>query len=143
MGTGARVYPQFEDFTRSSILSALARMVYSYNDKYVITATGRYDGTSRFSEGNKWGFFPSLAVAWRASEEDFIKNLNIFSTLKPRFGYGATGNQAISPYSTLARYRAAFYSTGNGTVATGAVPALIPNRNLTWETSTQVNAGLM
>ncbi len=142
MGTGARVYPQFEDFTRASILSALARMVYSYNDKYVITATGRYDGTSRFAEGNKWGFFPSLAVAWRASEEEFIKNLHIFSTLKPRVGYGATGNQAISPYSTIARYRSAYYSTSNGTIGVGAVPALIPNQNLTWETSTQVNVGL-
>jgi TonB-dependent starch-binding outer membrane protein SusC len=142
MGTGAKVYPQFEDFTRSSILSTLARMVYSYNDKYVITATGRYDGTSRFAEGKKWGFFPSLAVAWRASEEDFIKNLNVFSTLKPRFGYGLTGNQAISPYSTVARYRAAYYSTGNGTVAVGAVPASIPNQYLTWETSSQVNVGL-
>ncbi|MGE5520891.1 MAG: SusC/RagA family TonB-linked outer membrane protein, partial [Candidatus Dadabacteria bacterium] len=142
MGAGAKVYPQFEDFTRSSILSALARMVYTYNDRYVITATGRYDGTSRFAEGRKWGFFPSLAVAWRASDEDFIKNLNIFSTLKPRFGYGLTGNQAISPYSTIARYRAAYYSTSNGSVAVGAVPALIPNANLTWESSSQVNLGL-
>jgi TonB-linked SusC/RagA family outer membrane protein len=142
MGTGARVYPQFEDFTTASILSGLARMVYSYNDKYIITATGRYDGTSRFAEGNKWGFFPSLAVAWRASEEEFIKRLHIFSTLKPRFGYGATGNQAISPYSTIARYRSAYYSTSNGTIGVGAVPALIPNRNLTWETSSQVNVGL-
>ncbi|RYZ30132.1 MAG: TonB-dependent receptor [Chitinophagaceae bacterium] len=142
MGTGAKVYPQFEDFTQSSIFSALARMVYSYNDKYIVTATGRYDGTSRFADGQKWGFFPSLAVAWRASEEDFIKNLHLFSTLKPRVGYGQTGNQAISPYSTLSRYRAAFYSTGNGTVAVGAAPALIANKNLTWETSSQVNVGL-
>jgi TonB-linked SusC/RagA family outer membrane protein len=142
MGTGAKVYPQFEDFTQSAILSALARMVYSYNDKYVITATGRYDGTSRFSEGQKWGFFPSVAVAWRASEEDFIKNLNIFSTLKPRLGYGLTGNQAINPYSTISRYKAAYYSTGNGSTAVGAVPALLANDNLTWETSSQVNIGL-
>jgi len=142
MGTGAKVYPQFEDFTKSSIFSALARMVYSYNDKYIVTVTGRYDGTSRFAEGQKWGFFPSAAVAWRASEEDFIKNLNIFSTLKPRIGYGKTGNQAISPYSTISRYRSAYYSSGNGSVAVGAVPALIANKNLTWETSSQVNLGL-
>lgn len=142
MGTGAKVYPQFEDFTKSSILSALARMVYTYNDKYVITATGRYDGTSRFAEGRKWGFFPSVAVAWRASEEDFIKNLNIFSTLKPRFGYGLTGNQAINPYSTIARYKAAYYSTSNGSVAVGAIPDVLANPNLTWESSSQVNLGL-
>ena len=142
MGTGARVFPQFEDFTTSSILSTLARMVYSFNDKYVVTATGRYDGTSRFAPGKKWGFFPSVAVAWRASDEDFIKDLHLFSTLKPRIGYGATGNQAISPYSTISRYRAAYYSTSNGSIAVGAVPALIPNENLTWETSTQSNIGL-
>ncbi|MFN2440398.1 MAG: SusC/RagA family TonB-linked outer membrane protein, partial [Chitinophagaceae bacterium] len=142
MGTGARVYPQVEDFTGASILSTLARIIYSFNDKYVITATGRYDGTSRFAEGNKWGFFPSLAVAWRASEEDFIRNLNIFSTLKPRFGYGLTGNQAISPYSTITRYRAAYYPNSNSSIAVGAAPALIANENLTWETSSQVNVGL-
>ncbi len=142
MGTGARLYPQFEEFTGASILSALARMVYTFNDKYVITATGRYDGTSRFAEGKKWGFFPSLAVAWRASDEDFIRNLNVFSTLKPRFGYGLTGNQAISPYSTITRYRAGYYSTSNSSIAVGAVPALLANENLTWETSSQINAGL-
>jgi len=142
MGTGARVFPQFEDFTRSSILSALARMVYTYNDKYVITATGRYDGTSRFAQGMKWGFFPSVAVAWRASEEEFIKNLHIFSTLKPRFGYGLTGNQAINPYSTIARYKAAYYSTSNGSVAVGAIPDVLANPNLTWESSSQINLGL-
>lgn len=142
MGTGARVYPQFEDFTTASILSGLARVVYSYNDKYVVTATGRYDGTSRFAEDMKWGFFPSVAVAWRASDEDFIKDLHIFSTLKPRFGYGVTGNQAISPYSTIARYKAAYYSTGNGSVAVGAVPAVLANPNLTWESSSQANLGL-
>lgn len=142
MGTGAKVYPQFEDFTKSSILSTLARMVYTYNDKYVITATGRYDGTSRFAESKKWGFFPSVAVAWRASDEDFIKKLNIFSTLKPRFGWGLTGNQAISPYSTIARYKASYYSTSNGTVAVGAIPDVLSNPNLTWESSTQINLGL-
>jgi TonB-dependent starch-binding outer membrane protein SusC len=142
MGTGAKVYPQFENFTRSSILSSLARMVYTYNDKYVMTVTGRYDGTSRFAEGRKWGFFPSLAVAWRASEEDFVKNLNVFSTLKPRFGYGVTGNQAINPYSTIARYKAAYYSTGNGSLAVGAVPSILANPNLTWESSLQSNFGL-
>jgi TonB-linked SusC/RagA family outer membrane protein len=117
-------------------------MVYSYDDKYVMTVTGRYDGTSRFAEGKKWGFFPSLAVAWRASEEDFVKNLNVFSTLKPRFGYGVTGNQAINPYSTIARYKAAYYSTGNGSLAVGAVPSILANPNLTWESSLQANLGL-
>jgi TonB-linked SusC/RagA family outer membrane protein len=142
LGTGARVLPFVEDHAQTSILSSLARIVYSYKDRYIVTATGRADGTSRFAEGNKWGFFPSVALAWRATDEDFIKNLNVFSTLKPRVGYGVTGNQAISPYQTITRYRAAYYSANNGTIQVGANPALIANKDLTWESTKQVNIGL-
>ncbi len=142
LGNGARVLPFVEDYSQTSILSTLARFVYSYRDKYVLTATGRADGTSRFAEGNKWGFFPSIAFAWRASDEQFIKNLNVFSTLKPRIGYGVTGNQAINPYQTITRYKAAYYSANNGTIQVGANPALISNKNLTWESTRQVNMGV-
>jgi TonB-linked SusC/RagA family outer membrane protein len=141
LGVGARVYPFTEQFTGSSILSGLARMVYSYNDKYVLTATGRADGTSRFAPGSKWGYFPSMAFAWHAADEAFIKALNLFSTLKPRIGFGMTGNQAVSPYSTLTRYSAAYYAAANETVVVGAAPSLIANKDLKWESSSQVNFG--
>jgi TonB-linked SusC/RagA family outer membrane protein len=142
LGNGARVLPFVEDHAQTSILSALARVVYSYKDRYILTGTGRADGTSRFADGNKWGFFPSIAVAWRASDEEFIKNMHVFSTLKPRLGFGVTGNQAISPYQTITRYRAAYYSANNGTIQVGANPALIANKDLTWESTKQVNIGL-
>ncbi|HMI61698.1 MAG TPA: SusC/RagA family TonB-linked outer membrane protein, partial [Puia sp.] len=142
LGTGARVFPYYEDNSQSSILSALSRVVYSYNDRYVLTVTGRYDGTSRFADGHKWGFFPSGALAWRASDEDFIKNLKIFSTLKPRIGFGITGNQAVAPYSTITRYAVDYYASNNSTIAVGAAPALIANKELKWESSQQTNVGL-
>ncbi len=142
LGVGARINPFTEGFSGSSILSGLARLIYSYDDKYVLTATGRADGTSRFAPGNKWGYFPSMAFAWRASEEKFIKDLNVFSTFKTRAGYGMTGNQAISPYSTLTRYSAAFYASANDVPIVGAKPSLIANKDLKWESSSQVNLGL-
>lgn len=142
LGVGARVTPFTEETTGSSILSALARVVYSYDDKYVLTVTGRADGTSRFAPGNKWGYFPSMALAWHASDEQAIKDLNLFSTLKPRIGFGITGNQAISPYATLTRYSPAYYATPTESVVVGAAPSLIANKDLRWESSSQVNVGL-
>ena len=73
------------------------------HEKYLVTASYRADGSSVFGENNKWGYFPSASVAWRASQESFISNLNFFSDLKLRASWGITGNQAISPYQTLAR----------------------------------------
>lgn len=142
MGVGARVLPFTEEFTGSSILSALTRFVYSYNNKYVLTATARADGSSRFAPGNKWGYFPSIAIAWRASDEDFIKDLNVFSNLKPRFGFGMTGNQAISPFATLTRFSPSFYAAENETVVVGAKPSIIANKELTWESTLQYNLGV-
>jgi TonB-linked SusC/RagA family outer membrane protein len=142
MGVGARVLPFTEEFTGSSILSALARFVYSYNNKYVLTATARADGSSRFAAGNKWGYFPSVAFAWRASDEEFIKNLNIFSNLKPRLGFGMTGNQAISPYATLTRFSPSYYASENESVVVGAKPSIIANKELTWESTSQYNVGV-
>jgi TonB-dependent starch-binding outer membrane protein SusC len=142
LGVGARVLPFTEEFSSSSILSALTRVVYSYNNKYILTATARADGSSRFAPGNKWGYFPSVALAWRASDEDFIANLNIFSNLKPRIGFGMTGNQAISPYSTLTRFSPSYYASSTESVVVGAKPSIIANKELTWETSSQLNLGV-
>jgi TonB-linked SusC/RagA family outer membrane protein len=141
MGVGARVLPFTEEFSGSSILSALTRIVYSYNNKYILTATARADGSSRFTTDNKWGYFPSMALAWRASDEDFISNLHVFSNLKPRIGFGMTGNQAISPYSTLTRFSPSYYASENESVVVGAKPSLIANKELTWESSSQFNLG--
>ena len=80
------------------------RLNYVYDNKYLLTLTARADGSSKFGKNNKWAMFPSGAVSWKAHEESFIKNLNVFDELKFRFSYGISGNQGISPYQTLSRY---------------------------------------
>ncbi len=124
-----------------SILSFMGRANYSYNDKYLLTLTGRYDGSSVLAEGNKWAFFPSVAVAWRAGEEDFIKNMNLFSDLKLRLSYGEVGNDVVPPYSTQASLRKTAYDF-DGTAAYGYAPNNIGNSELKWENSSEINIGL-
>jgi TonB-linked SusC/RagA family outer membrane protein len=126
----------------STLLSYMGRLNYSFNDKYMVTVTGRYDGSSKLSEENKWAFFPSAAVAWRASEEDFIKDLGLFSNLKVRASYGEVGNaSSVRPYATQARIMQTAYDFG-GSSAYGFAPANLGNSDLQWERSREVNIGL-
>lgn len=124
-----------------SILSFMGRINYIFNEKYLLTLTGRYDGASVLAEGNKWAFFPSAALAWRAGEEAFIKKLNFFSDLKVRLSYGEVGNDVVSPYSTQAYLRKTAYDF-NGAAAYGYAPNNMGNANLKWENSSEVNFGL-
>ena len=124
-----------------SLLSFMGRVNYSYNDKYLLTVTGRSDGASQLSEGNKWAFFPSVALAWRLGDEAFISDLNVFSNLKLRLSYGQVGNSTVSPYST----QAGLLNTGydfDGTPAYGFAPLNLANKNLKWERSKEYNVGL-
>ena len=126
------------------IFSLLGRLNYTFNNKYILTASFRRDGVSKFSEENRFGFFPSFALAWRLDNEKFIKNLNIFEDLKLRAGWGEIGNHGIGAYGTLSDYgiNGQLYGTpGNGT----SVPLSlnnVANPNLTWETTEQLNFGL-
>jgi TonB-linked SusC/RagA family outer membrane protein len=126
------------------IFSLLGRLNYTFNNKYILTASFRRDGVSKFSEENRYGFFPSFALAWRLDNERFIKNLNIFEDLKLRAGWGEIGNHGIGAYGTLSDYgiNGQLYGTpGNGT----SVPLSlnnVANPNLTWETTEQLNFGL-
>ncbi len=125
-----------------SLMSWLGRVNYTYKDKYLLTLTGRADGSSRFGAGNKWGYFPSFALGWKLSEEEFIQELNLFSSLKMRASWGKSGNQAVASYQSLASY----YSTqsvlgGPSTLAIGYAPSKIPNPNLKWETTATSNIG--
>ncbi len=122
--------------------SFLARVNYAYNNRYVITATFRADGSSKFSEGNKFSYFPSFSFAWRASQENFIKKLDVFSQLKLRAGWGQTGNQAIAPYQTFSNFDIAYYAQADNSTGIAFVPINIANPNLKWETTTQTNVGL-
>ena len=126
------------------IFSLLGRLNYTYNNKYILTASFRRDGVSKFSEENRFGFFPSFALAWRLDNEKFIKSLNVFEDLKLRVGWGQIGNHGIGSYGTLSDYgiNGQLYGTpGNGT----SVPLSlnnVANPNLTWETTEQLNFGL-
>ena len=124
--------------------SYLGRVNYVFADKYLVTASFRADGSSVFGANNKWGYFPSASVAWRASQEEFIDNLNIFHDLKFRASWGVTGNQAIGPYQTLARISSGGNYPYNGTDGTdlGFFVANAPNRNLKWESTEQTNFGI-
>lgn len=129
-----------------SIMSYFGRLHYSLRNRYLLTVTGRFDGSSKFAEGNKYGFFPSAAFAWRLIEEDFMKNTPLFDDLKLRVGYGQTGNQAIPPYGSLALIG----SIGQGVFSTGSVadpfrgrePVSYPNKDLRWESTSQLNVGV-
>ncbi len=124
-----------------SLLSYLGRINYNINEKYLISFNARVDGSSRFGANNKYAFFPSGAIAWRLIEEDFVKNLNLFSNLKARVSYGLTGNQEIGLYSSLPTLDNTTYTLGRSLV-TGFYPDEIPNPDLRWEKTAQFNVGL-
>ena len=124
--------------------SYLGRINYIYDNKYLFTASYRADGSSVFGINNKWGYFPSFAVGWKLSEEKFIKNISFISDLKLRGSWGQVGNQAISPYQTLAALVSGQnypYNGGTG-VDLGFKVDRAANPNLKWETTSQTNIGL-
>ena len=126
------------------LFSVLGRVNYTFKNKYVLTASFRRDGVSKFSEDNRYGFFPSFAFAWRAGSEKFVQNLDLFSSLKFRAGWGEIGNHGIGPYGTLPNYGASsslYGNTSNGTTVP-IVLANVANPDLTWETTEQVNFGV-
>ncbi|WP_048905192.1 TonB-dependent receptor [Pedobacter sp. V48] len=126
---------------QSSLASFYARLTYNIDEKYLFTATGRYDGSSRFGKNNKYAFFPSVGAAWRISQEDFLKDNKSISNLKIRASYGTSGNQEIGQARSLAQIQP------NTTVLNGAaqstlLPSYIGNPDLKWERSIQADGGL-
>ena len=118
-------------------VSYLSRINYNMFDRYLITSSLRADGSDRFGEDNRWGYFPSLAFAWRLSEEAFMKNIEFLDNLKLRMSYGRTGNSNIPEFRYMARMGNTFYGD-----QLGLVPASMPNPKLKWETTIQYNIGL-
>ena len=134
--------PYTEIPSKTQLLSFLSRVNYSFDNKYIFTGTVRVDGSSKFSEENRFKAFPSFAFGWRASDEDFLNESETINNLKVRVGVGQTGNQAIKPYQTFTNYSAVLYgAAGNGTEI-GFAPVNIGNSDLIWETTTQVNLGV-
>ena len=124
------------------LASWLGRVNYTFNDKYLLTASVRTDGSSRFGANNRWATFPSVALGWRISEESFMEDLTLVSDLKLRASYGKTGNTALSPYQSLDRMSSVRTVYGNQTDEVGFSPSGISNPDLRWETTSQVDIGL-
>jgi len=129
----------------TTLVSFLARGIYSYDDRYVLTATIRSDGSSKFAKENRFSYFPSFALAWRIKQESFMKDVNMIDNLKLRVGWGRVGNQALSPYQTMVTYGtsdAVNYALFNTGVQIGYRALGVANPALRWETSDQTNIGL-
>lgn len=130
-----------------TLRSYLGRATYAYKDKYLFTASFRADGTSKFSKDNNTAVFPSASAGWQIGSEPFMEQQNLFDNLKLRVGYGEIGNQAINNFETISTFVPGDASNSanavlGGQILTGAVPARIPNPNLVWETTKEINLGL-
>lgn len=130
-------------WSKQTLLSYIARVNYTYEDKYLLTGTARYDGSSKFAKGNQWGIFPSLSAAWNITEENFMKNQTFFDQLKLRAGFGIVGNQNIDDFAYLSLYNVSY----TGTSDTGYTNSFVSNgrrgtENISWEKQKQWNLGL-
>jgi hypothetical protein len=122
-------------------MSAMVRLQYAFDERYLLQATYRYDGSSRLAEGHKWVSYPGISVGWNIHKESFMDNVSVIDRLKLRVGYGTTSNQAIRPYSTLGLLSTTPYNFGSNFV-TGYNVTGLPNPNLGWEYSTTLNTAL-
>jgi TonB-linked SusC/RagA family outer membrane protein len=137
------IFSRLSSVRKWALLSFMGRVNYSFKDRYLLTLTGRYDGSSRLADGNKWDFFPSAALAWRINEEAFLYEADWLSNLKLRLSWGNSGNTAIAEYATqgaLGRYVYYFGTTEQS--AMGYLPTELPNNRLGWERTEEYNAGI-
>ena len=141
LGLGATPSRVESSYSEKTLLSFFARGNYNYDNRYLFTATVRADGSTVFSNKNKWGFFPSFSAAWRVSEEAFMKDVEWVSNFKVRLGWGIVGNDRISNYLSMDLYEANKYGIGNNTV-TVLTPKQLKNANLKWEGASSVNLGV-
>ena len=141
IGAASTINTPSSGYAKWALLSYLGRINYSYKGRYLATVSFRSDGSSRYSPGSKWGYFPSGALAWRISEEEFMKDIKFISNLKLRGGYGKTGSTAINPYSTLS-----ILSTGktvfDKNLYTFFAPSSTYPGKLKWETTAQTDIGV-
>ncbi|OYX24731.1 MAG: SusC/RagA family protein [Flavobacteriales bacterium 32-35-8] len=126
------------NITESGLYSYMGRLTYGFDDKYLLTASGRYDGASQLAPGYKWSFFPSASLAWRIDKEDFLQNISWLSALKLRAGYGVTANASVDPYQTQPPLDQILYSTSSGVINSSQ----LGNVELGWERTTQYNYGI-
>lgn len=142
MDNGEKMYSLGGSSNGWSLLSLMARLNYSYEDRYLLTATVRRDGSSRFGKNNRWGTFPSVSLAWRMSQEEWFPKDNFgVNDLKIRLGYGVTGNQEIGNYAFVATYNTGTYPFGTNN-STALVSSTLSNPNIHWEEVRQTNFGI-
>lgn len=133
--------PNNQDYQLSGLMSYMGRIMYSYDNRYMLSATVRSDASSRLAKGHQWHTYPAISAGWNIKNESFMENLNLINQLKIRVGYGQTSNQAVAPYATLGRLETRPYNFGD-VFATGYYVSVLPNPNLGWEYSETQNLGL-
>ena len=127
--------------TKNTLISYFGRVQYNYKSKYLVQASMRRDGSSKFGDNTKWGVFPSASIGWRVSEESFMEDVDFFDNLKLRASWGLVGNNGVGDYDQIARLDFANYSNG-GNLENGMVPSNFANPDLSWETSETVDVGV-
>ena len=141
-GTATNLLEAPRDVSRRRLVSFLGRIRYNLYDRYLFELTARADGSSVFSEENKWGYFPAAAFAWKMHQEPFLENSTTVTQMKIRASYGATGNQGINPLESLGVADDLPYVYGGTTFGGFSAASRLPNPNLTWETTKTLNLGV-
>ncbi len=143
LAAGANINLLSSQYTQDQWMSYFARMNYTYKGRYIFTATGRYDGSSRLAASHRWKFFPSAALGWRISEEAFMKKAEWVSNLKLRLSYGVSGNNNnVNPYATQSNIQNNYYVFGGNTPAVASTISALANTTLSWETTKEWNLGV-
>jgi TonB-linked SusC/RagA family outer membrane protein len=135
------VNPDYQNYYKTGLISWMGRVMYSYDNRYMISASLRSDASSRLAPGHQWHTYPAVSVGWNIGNESFMDNISWIDLLKLRVGFGQTSNQAIDPYATLGRLSSRPYNFGS-TYSTGFYVSSLPNENLGWEYSNTYNFGL-
>ncbi|WP_159517979.1 SusC/RagA family TonB-linked outer membrane protein [Sunxiuqinia indica] len=142
MGIASERTSTESSYTMNRLTSFMGRLNYDYANKYLLTLSARWDGSSKLAEGHKWAAFPSTAVAWRVEQEPFMQNIPVVSMLKARLSYGFTGNNNINAFQSSISANSLYYYDFGGIVSNGIGPSGIANNALTWERTEEVDFGL-
>jgi hypothetical protein len=135
------VNPDYQGYNMTGLISYMGRLMYSYDNRYMLSVSYRSDGSSRLAPGHKWHSYPAVSVGWNIKNESFMKDIALITSLKLRVGYGETSNQSVNPYSTLGLLNTRPYNFGTA-YSTGYYVSSLPNPNLGWEFSKTWNFGL-
>ncbi|MFS4467904.1 SusC/RagA family TonB-linked outer membrane protein [Maribacter sp. 2210JD10-5] len=141
LGSATTTLPNQSGFDKNTLKSYLGRVQYDYKGRYTLNASARYDGSSRFAEGRKYGFFPAIGVAWNIANENFLKGNKIVNNLRFKASYGETGNTQIGSYRSFAQAGVASTILNGNQIVTGAAITQLANENLTWETTEAIDIG--